>query len=227
MKEMEKISIDLGSQDLTLNHMERFRKTVLDGAGSKKSFQELIMFSSDAKPYQYSSLMDFKEDLGLIPDSTGYFYYTISFSRGDRCALYLDPDRPARIVIQGEDDFLSKMNPIIEKGFPKGSSRYKAHSGWGYLTIWATVVIIAGSIIAAYSLLSEPNPYLIVWVLFVSSVLGIYLSVAKGKEINPANTMALGNKRKHPYVDMILHMLTITLGIVSVILVILFIEFNI
>ena len=228
MKERARISIDLNSQDLSLKHMESFRDIALVDPANKKgsTTQELIMFSAKARPYQFSSLNDFKNDLGSIPDDTGYFYYSITQSSGNRCALYLDPDRPAKMVIEGKTDFVESMSEKLKNIFPKGGKRYVLHGRWGFIGIWVAVILIAFSVIFTYSFLSEPNPYLISWVLFVSSILGIYLSIAKAKDINPANTMALGNRPKKPIFDTMLHFLTIVLGIISVILIILFIEFN-
>ncbi len=229
MKKRTRISIDLNSQDLSVKHMESFRDIALVDPVQQKGgqAQELIMFSVKAKPYQFSSLTEFKNELGSIPDDASYFYYTITHSSGNRCALYLDPDRPAKIVIEGGTDFVETMSIKLKGLLPKGGKRYVLHGKWGFIGIWAAVVMIALSVIITYSIVSGPDPYLISWVLFVSSILGIYLSIAKAKDINPANTMALGNIPKRPILDTTLHFLTIMLGVISVVLVILFIEFNI
>jgi hypothetical protein len=221
-------TIDLGSQDLSAGDMRKFRQAFLDYADGKGKHQELIMFSAGAKPYQYSSMDQFERDLGSIPGDAEYFYYTLTLHGGDRCSLYLDPDRPARVVVEGGDSFVEVLTGGMEKAFPKGGSRYIAHGTAGYFIIWGAVVAIAVVFLISYALAigSEVNPYLIAWVIFVSSLLGIYLSIVKSREINPANTMVLGSGRKRPMIDIFLHFITVSLGIISVILVLLFVEFN-
>jgi hypothetical protein len=228
MKDRSRISIDLRSQDLKTADMERFRAAAI-GLRSKRGEddpQELIMFSVSAKPYQYPSLDAFKKESISIPDDANYFYYTITFPTGNRFALYLDPDRPAKMVIEGDKEFINLNKERMMQCFPKGGKRYLAQGKLGMFFIWGAVVFIALSVIGMYSVLSSPNPYLILWVIFISSLLGIYMSMAKSKVINPANTMSLGRKRKHPLIDLMLHFITIALGIISVVLVILFIEYN-
>ena len=227
MSQRSRISIDLRSQDLTVADMENFRKTALkDISDEEDSYQELIMFSAKSKPYQYSSLEEFSKDTDAIPDDAGYFYYTISISSGDRFSLYLDLDRPAKMVMEGSKEFIEANRKRMEKAFPKGGERYKAQGNIGIFMIWGIVVTLAIAVIIAYSILSEPNPYLTVFVLFISSILGIYLSLSQKNVLNPANTMSLGQKRKNPKIDLILHIITIALGIISVVLVMLFFEYN-
>jgi hypothetical protein len=228
MSTRKRRSIDLRSQDLTVEDMERFRETFLDSSKGGRNNQELIMFSAKAKPYQFISLDEFNRNLKSVPKDAEYFYYTLTLPNGDRCSLYLDPDRPARIVVEGSDGFVNELATDMERTFPRGSSRYKTQGNLGYFIIWGVVVGVAFIFILAYTLAtgSHVNPFLVAWVLFISSLLGIYLSIAKSKEINPANTMALGKKRKRPMLDIFLHFITVALGIISVILVLLFVEFN-
>lgn len=222
-------SLDLRSQDLKVEDMRRFKQTLIGSSKGKEKHQELIMFSAGTKPYQFHSLDDFERDLRSVPSDAEYFYYTITSPNRNRCSLYLDPDRPARVVVEGSDEFVNRLTVEMEKTFPRGGARYKAHGSIGYFIIWGIVVSLSVSFILIYTLFSgnAVNPYLLAWVIFVSSLLGIYLSIVKSKEINPANTMALGDKRKRPMVDLLLHFITVALGIISVILVMLFVEFNI
>ncbi|HHD15707.1 MAG TPA: hypothetical protein ENK47_03260 [Euryarchaeota archaeon] len=220
--------IELGSQDLTVEYMERFRDLALrflKGYGDEKP-QELIMFSARAQPYQYSSLDDLRKEIGRIPDDASYFYYTITYPSGERCSLYLDPDRPAKLVVEGDRDMNRHLPDQFKLLFPQGGKRYVVHGRWGIFMIWAIVIVTASAFLTAYSLLSHPDPYLIVWVLFISSLLGIYLSLVKAKEMTPANTISLGRRRKRPLLDLFLHFITIALGIISVILVMFFVEYN-
>lgn len=207
--------------------MEKFREAAIKGIREGEDhYQELIMFSAKSKPYQYSSLNEFLKDTDSIPDDAGYFYYTISFNTGDRFSLYLDPDRPAKMVMEGSKDFIDTNKQKMEDAFPKGGERYKTTGNIGIFMIWGIVVTLAITVIIGYSVISEPNPYLTVFVLFISSILGIYLSLSQKNVLNPANTMSLGQRRKNPKIDLILHMITIALGIISVVLVMLFFEYN-
>lgn len=227
MVKRSRSSIDLRSQDLTVDDMVRFRDEAVKGAGIGTGPQELIMFSAASKPYQYLSLEDFMKDTPSIPDDTSYFYYTLTFTSGDRVSLYLDPDRPAKVVIEGNRDHVKRYTEMVERIFPKGGSRYKAQGYIGVFIIWGVVISIALAVILGYSLLSNPNPLLILWVIFISSMLGIYLSIYNRRRLNPANTMALGGKRRNPWVDLALHLITVAMGIVSVVLVIVLLEMNI
>lgn len=221
-------SIDLRSQDLSPDDIRRFQKTFIDFTKDEGEHQELLMFSTGIKPYQYTSLGDFEKDLKKIPENAEYFYYTLTLPSGDRCSLYLDPDRPAKVVIEGKENFVRELAKNMEKTFPKGGVRYKTQGSLGYFLIWGTVVVTSFAFILAYTLLSGSgaNPYLVAWVIFVSSLLGIYLSIVKSKDIYPANTMSLTGRRKRPMIDLFLHFITVALGIISVILVLLFVEFN-
>lgn len=212
----ERKVLDLKSQDLATHDMVTFRDTVLEGL-SKTGHQELISFNSGSKPYNYSSLDEFRKMSDSIPDNASYFSYTMTFDTGDRCSIYLDPDRPGKLVIEGKPEFVSDLDGRLGKVFPKGSERYVIHKRMGIFIIWALVISMAAVILLITSLLIGPDAIMISSVILTSSILGIYLSVVKSKEIQPANTISF-IKRRNYWLDTVLHMLTIALGILSAVL---------
>lgn len=212
---MDRKVIDLKSQDLASQDLMVFRRVILKGQG-KREHQELISFNSGAIPHNYSSLSDFQTDMESIPDDASYFSYTITLSSGNRCSLYLDPDRPGKIVLEGTRDWVRSKTGEIASHFPEGGERYIVHGKIGIFIIWAIVVALAAVILLVASLFMGPDPVVISSVIFTSSVLGIYLSVVKAKEIQPANTISFVKRRKY-WLETILHFVTIGLGIVSAI----------
>jgi hypothetical protein len=210
--------IDLRSQDLEISDLESFRKAMTgSGAGGEKSPEELIMFSSSNKPYQFDSLSKFEKNMGKIPDNASYFYYTLTFSSGDRASLYLDPDRPGKVVLEGSNTWLKRGSETISSLFPKGGERYKIHQRYGIILIWSMIIILAAVVLAVSSLIVEITPVVISVVIFTSSMLGIYLSVVRSKELQPANTISFVKRRRF-WVETVLHFLTIVLGIISAVL---------
>ncbi|MGA1849053.1 MAG: hypothetical protein ACMUHB_06900 [Thermoplasmatota archaeon] len=207
--------VDLRSQDLDISNLTQFRDRLgkVMGAG----IEELIMFSSANKPYQFSSLDEFKEKMTDIPDNASYFYYTISTRGGERCSLYLDPDRPGKVVIEGSKGWTARMEEVVNGIFPSGGERYKVHDRYGIVLIWSIVVVLAALILGGAYLLFNIDATVISVVIFTSSILGIYLSVRKSKELQPANTISFVKKRRF-WVDTVLNLVMIALGIVSAIL---------
>jgi hypothetical protein len=216
MKGFQRLVIDLGSQDLDMSDLEKFRKTIIDHGGKDKP-EELVMFSSDSNPYQFTSLSEFKKNVGSIPDNASYFYFTLTFHGGERCSLYLDPDRPGKFVVEGPKKWSEMMEEKVRTIFPKGGGRYKVHQKFGILMIWGMVVILAGIILIGTTLILGPDPVVLSVVIFTSSILGIYLSIVKSKELQPANTISFVKKRKLWLVTL-LHLITIALGIVCAVL---------
>jgi hypothetical protein len=210
-----RIVVDLRSQDLDMSDLTEFRDRL--GKVLGKRIEELIMFSSANKPYQFKSLGDFKENMKDIPDNASYFYYTISNKSGERCSLYLDPDRPGKVVIEGSKEWTSRMEEVVSGIFPSGGERYKVHDKYGIVLIWSTVVVLAGLILGGAYLLFNIDATVISVVIFTSSILGIYLSVRKSKELQPANTISFIKKRRF-WIDTVLYLVMVALGIVSAIM---------
>lgn len=208
--------LDLRSQDLDVGDLQRFRSTVEKEAG-KGGMEELISFTAKNQPYNYGSLPELKDDIGKVPDDASFFYYTIIISGQDRCSLYLDPDRPGKVVIEGTEEWVSRMGRKMEETFPRGGVRFKVHQRFGVLVIWSIVIIIAALIILGTFLFYELDPVIISTVIFTSSILGIYLSLSKAKELQPANTISFV-KRRNYWLETLLHALTVGLGIVCAIL---------
>jgi len=216
MKGQERRVIDLRSQDLEVNDLNRFRQSIT-GSTKEDSPEELIMFSSSSKPYQFGSVADLEEKVGSIPDDAGYFYYTISYASGKRASLYLDPDRPGKVVVEGPGDWIEKMDKVITDTFPRGGERFRVHQRFGILLIWGLIVVLASVILGAAYLIIDLNPVIISVVIFTSSILGIYLSVVKSRELQPANTISFVKRRKYLR-ETLLHLVTIALGIISAVL---------
>ncbi|MFO8051512.1 MAG: hypothetical protein R6V01_07425 [Thermoplasmatota archaeon] len=207
--------IDLKSQDLTSRELLEFRRIVLKGHEDEEH-QELISFNSGSTPYNYSSLSDFHKDRESIPEDASYFSYTINLPSINRCSLYLDPDRPGKIVLEGTSNWVEAKAEEIVSHFPQGGERYIVHGRSGIFIIWAIVVIMASVILLVASLIMGPDAVVISSVIFTSSVLGIYLSVVKAKDIQPANTISFLKRRRY-WLETFLHILTIALGIISAI----------
>ncbi len=214
MASLERSVIDLRSQDLGISDLETFRTTSLGIKGSKDGpLQELIMFSSSNKPYNFSSLEEFRKSIGKVPDNASYFYYTLTFSDGDRCSLYLDPDRPGKIVMEGSRSWRNKGSEAMTNVFPKGGERYRIHQRYGILLIWGMVIFMAVVILSISYFLIDVDALILSVVIFTSSILGIYLSIVRSKELQPANTISFVKKRKY-WLETLLHLITIGLGIV-------------
>ena len=212
----ERNVIDLKSQDMAGDDLGKFRKTVLSGI-EKNEFKELISFNSGSKPYNFASLDEFLKNRETIPDDASYFSYTISLTSGDRCSLYLDPDRPGKLVVDGSPEWVEMKTADLEVKFPKGSERYVVHGAMGVFIIWAAVIILATIILLVTTLIIGLDAVIISSVIFTSSVLGIYLSIVKSKEIQPANTISFVKRRNYRF-ETFLHVLTIALGILSAVL---------
>jgi hypothetical protein len=213
--------VDLRSQDLDISDLTEFRDRLGKGMGGK--MEELIMFSSSNRPYQFTSLTSFKGQMKDIPDNASYFYYTISTKGGDRCSLYLDPDRPGKVVIEGSKEWSSQMEEVVSDLFPSGGERYKVHHKYGIVLIWSMVVLLAAVILGGAYLLFDIDAMVISVVIFTSSILGIYLSVRKSKELQPANTISFVKKRRF-WVDTVLNLIMVALGIISAILASVFVQ---
>jgi hypothetical protein len=217
MKGMERRVIDLRSQDLEISDLEKFKETV-SGSEKEERPEELIMFSSNSKPYQFNALSDFMKEMDSVPNDASYFYFTLTYHGGERCSLYLDPDRPGKVVVEGPQKWAEMMENRIHETFPKGSERFRVHQKYGILMIWGIVVLLAGVILALSSLIFGLDPLVYSVVIFTSSILGIYLSIVKSKELQPANTISFVKKRKY-WFETLLHLITVALGIICAILV--------
>jgi hypothetical protein len=175
------------------------------------------MFSSSSKPYQFRSLKEFEENVGSIPDNASYFYFTLTYHGGERCSLYLDPDRPGKVVIEGHGKWADLMEKRVHEAFPKGGERFRIHQKFGILMIWGIIVLLAAVILTVASLFIGLDPVVFSVVIFTSSILGIYLSIVKSKELQPANTISFVKKRKF-WFETFLNLLTIGLGIICAVL---------
>ena len=226
MTQGQRKALDLGSQDLTVDQISKVKEALVSCSGGKGRPEELVMLSAKSKPYQFDSLDAFIKELGKLPNDSSYFYYTVTFGASNRASLYLDPDRPAKLVLEGEPRWVVGVEETLSRAIPKGKHRHKLHGGWGFLAIWAMVMLIAAVFLVAISLARGPEPLLILWVLLISGMLGAYLSIASSDKLNPANTLSFSKKRR-PFLEVLLHFITIALGIISVIIVALLIEIGI
>ncbi|MGA1822838.1 MAG: hypothetical protein ACMUIG_09960, partial [Thermoplasmatota archaeon] len=173
----------------------------------------------------YNNLEDLMKEVGSLPAEPSYLYYTITWPALGRCSIYLDPDRPAKIVIEGKQDWVDQVESDIKKEFVKGDSRYLVHQRGGIFLIWLMVIVIAILGLMITSIIrGEVNPLMILVVLVMSGILGTYMSLLKAKEIQPANTISLKG-RKRPRLESLMHIITIALGIISAILATIIVEF--
>lgn len=224
-KETRKV-FDLGSQDFELNDLKQFRDTIMKHPLMKKRIpNELIMFSRDSEPYTFKNLQELLKEISSLPPEVSYLSYTITWPSLGRCSIYLDPDRPAKIVIEGDHEWVEEIESDIKKQFIQGDRRYLVHQKGGIFLIWGMVLIIAvlGLIIASV-ILGEINPLMIIIVLFMSGVLGTYMSLMKAKDIQPANTISFQGRRR-PRLETLMHIMTIALGIICAILATIIVEF--
>ena len=217
MKGMERRVIDLRSQDLEISDLEKFKEAV-SVTEKGKTPEELIMFSSSSKPYQFNALSDFMKEMDSIPNDASYFYFTLTYHGGERCSLYLDPDRPGKVVVEGPKQWAEMMENRVHETFPKGGERFRVHQKFGILMIWGIIVLMAAVILVITSLIFGLDPLVYSVVIFASSILGIYLSIVKAKELQPANTISFVKKRRY-WFETLLHLITVGLGIICAILV--------
>jgi hypothetical protein len=211
-------TIELGSQDLGIADLAGFREKVVSGSWPGKDASELIVLSGFSGTFQFESLNDLYAKVKTLPTEPVYLYYSITYPSKARCSLYLDSDLPARIVLEGDEEWLSGAEQGIKALFRSGDRRYLLHNSKGFLIIWASVIGIAAMMIAGFVIGSGSNdPMIIIPVIISAGLLGIYLSLAKIKDIQPANTISLYRKREW-WVESILHLLTVALGIISAII---------
>lgn len=210
--------LEIGSLDVGLEELEAFRKGALGAAGFDSAPMELLVNSGLSGVEHYDSLEELLERSKVHLFKPSYFHYSITWPSRARCSLYLEPDRPARIVLEGGGDVLERMKRSFSSRFGKGGKRYRLHGPVGLFLIWLAVILIASAFIVAFIIGSgSADPVIIIPVIVSSSVLGIYLSMFKLKELNPANTVSLGSKRSWVG-NVILNMLTVALGIISAII---------
>jgi len=218
MASTERISMDLRSQDVTADELVELRKAVSERSQFGHPPKELIMLSGLSGTTDFSDLGSFLKIKDDLPREPVYLHYSLTFPSLARCSLYLDADRPARIVLEGPPEWTEDLTKSIKGIFSAGDARYRLYGKYGFLVIWASVVIIASAFLVTYVLVSsDPDPLIIIPVIISSGLLGIYLSLANIKELQPANTISLRGKRKW-YLETGLHLGTVALGIVSAIL---------
>ncbi len=215
----KKAVIDIRSQDVKIPDLERFRKVVRSNRPENGTrSQELIMFSVRSKPYSYKGLEELKKELDTIPEGATYLYYTISFGPDIRISLYLDPDQPARVVIEGDEGWVDGMENVMKMQFGKGGSRYLIHSKGGIIILYGSVLGIALLALTITSLVKgETDPILTAFIIVVAGFMGIYISMIRMKDLHPANTVSFG-KRRPWWFESILNLIIVILGIVCAIL---------
>jgi len=216
----ERTVMDLGSQDLDMEFLKAFRRKLEENAPSadRKGSGDLIMFTAGGRPYQFRDMDELSSSLGKLPQDVGYFYYTVLFG-GLRASLYLDPDRPAKLVLEGPKDDIGRLGGVLRKAFPPSGPREVIHGRFGPFIVWGTILVMALVFLAAVILATgEVRPLLVTWVILISGIVGVYLSIARSRAFAMASTMSLGKKRR-PNLDLVLHFMTVALGIISVIIV--------
>mgnify|MGYP001312013231 CR=1 FL=1 len=211
--------IDLRSQDFTLEDMKRLRKTALSNPlMESRPPNEMILFSDGNEQFQFQSLEDMEKKESVVPKEAEFLYYTLTWPSKGRCSIYLDPDRPTKVVLEGGEKWIDSMKDTISGEFQLGDRRYLLHTQGGPFVIWAVVVGISIlSLIIASFVRGVVDPVMIGVVLLTSGILGIYLSIVNKHDLGPANTISF-ERKKIWWHDMVLHAITITLGIVCAIL---------
>jgi len=218
MPATDRSTMELGSRDFSMEDLARFRDLALSDARFDAPHSELLVLSGLSGVKQYEGLDRMGPKDRWDNKEPTYLYFTISWPSRARCSLYIDPDRPARIVIEGPKDWKVKVEERMMTTFGGGDSRYKVHSKAGYVIIWISVVSIAALFIAGYVLGSnESDPTIILPVMISSGLLGLYLSFSKMKDLQPANTISLKG-RKRWWLESLMHLLVIALGIISAIM---------
>lgn len=219
MSAHKKAVVDIRSQDVKIPDLERFRKVVSSNAPEKGTDpQELIMFSVRSRPYRYQGLEELKKELDIIPEGATYLYYTISFGLDVRISLYLDPDQPARVVIEGDEGWVEGMENVMKTQFGKGGGRYILHSKGGFIILYGSVLTIALIALTITSIVKgESDPVLTAVIIVVAGIMGIYISMIRMKDIHPANTVSFGRRRPW-WLESLLNLAIVILGIVCTIL---------
>lgn len=219
MADRKREVIDLRSQDFTLKDMKRFRAAAISNPMMEsRQPNEMIMFSRNVDQFQFQSLEDLEKKESGLPNEANYLYYTLTWPSKGRCSVYIDPDRPAKVVLEGERRWTDSMKETIMKTFDTGDRRYLLHTTGGLFVIWAFVVGIAiFSLVIASLIIGRIDPVMIGVVLLTSGILGVYLSIVKKQELGPANTISFVGKKKW-WLDTFLHIITVTLGIICAIL---------
>ena len=214
----------LGSQDLDLGYLLSLRDRLKERSipSGPKGWEELIMFTAGGRPYQYKDLDELSGSMGKLPNDIGYFYCTFLMD-GTRISLYIDPDRPSKLVLEGEGRVIEELARELKGAFPPSGPREVLHGKFGPFIIWGAVLTVSAVLLAAVILATgEVRPLLVTWVILISGLVGAYLSIARYSSIARTSTMSLGRKRS-PYTELVLHFITVALGIVSVIMVVLLI----
>ena len=214
----ERRTIELGSQDIGIGDLAMFREKVVSRSGLGDRASELIVLSGFLGTFQFESLTDLNAKVGTLPSEPVYLYYSITYPSKARCSLYLDPDLPARVVLEGGGKWVSEVEKDLKDLFRSGDKRYLLHNPKGFLVIWASVIGIAALMLGGFVIGSgSTDPMIIIPVIVSAGLLGTYLSLAKLKDIQPANTISLQRKRAW-WVESTLHLLTVALGIISAII---------
>lgn len=218
MERSERSVLELGSLDVGLDELRGFKEAALLAAKLDMAPMELIVNSGLSGVDHYSSLGSLIESTPKSKFAPSYLHYSITWPSRARCSLYLDPDRPARIVLEGDRGITGRMREAFSKTFGKGDERFRLHGPIGLFLIWLAVILIASTFTIAYIIGSgSADPMIIIPVIVSSGVLGIYLSFFKLKDINPANTISLGSRQSWVG-NMLLNLLTVALGIISAIM---------
>ncbi|MDG6224965.1 MAG: hypothetical protein QCI82_05575 [Candidatus Thermoplasmatota archaeon] len=218
MERPDRTVLEFGSMDMGLDELKIFRESALKASGLDSTPMELVVNSGLSGVEHYDGLEELLERYRVHMFKPSYFHYSITWPSVARCSLYLEPDRPARIVMEGGSDVLERMKRTFTSKLGTGGKRYRLHGPVGLFLIWLVVILIASTFILAFIIGSgSADPVIIIPVIVSSSVLGMYLSMFKLKDLNPANTVSLG-PRGGWIGNVILNMLTVALGIISAII---------
>ena len=218
MERPDRTVLEFGSLDVGLEELKAFREGAIGAAGFDNAPMELVVNSGLSGVEHYDSLEELLERAKVHVLKPTYFHYSITWPSRARCSLYLEPDRPARIVMEGDVEVLERMKRAFSSRLGMGGKRYRLHGPVGLFLIWLAIILIASAFTVAFIIGSgSADPVIIIPVIVSSGVLGIYLSIFKLKELNPANTISLGSRCAWMG-NIILNMLTVALGIISAII---------
>jgi hypothetical protein len=218
MLKNQRTVIELGSQDLGIGDIARFRDCLMAGSGFSEEAAELIVLSGFSGVSEFHSLSELSERMSDLPKEPSYLHYSLTWPSKARCSIYIDPDLPTRIVLEGDGGWVKEEERRTLNLFQAGDKRYRLHGKAGYLLIWASVIGIATLILMGFIIGSgSKDPMVIIPVIISSGLLGIYLSLVKLKDIQPANTISLVRRRAW-WIESVLHLLTIALGVISAII---------
>ena len=220
MGQRGRVTIDIKSQDMDGEDLEHFRGIVVENSPTEgRKCRELIILSAGSRPREYTDLAELRRDWGDREDRISYLYYSLNWPGTGRVSLYLDPDRPGKIVIEGNTEWGEGIRKNLSKTFSKGDIRFVIHDRWGFLIIWGIIITMAIVALTVTTLVrNERDPVMTAAVLLAAGFLGTYISLFKAQDLHPANTISMKGK-KNWKIDALISFLIVALGIVCAILV--------